>query len=356
MRKIIAIPMGALATAEQSPYHRPWASFSQPSRNKTQGELGLWPREQLAHRVHFRHQLSSLLTMQGDDENGAGLIHYTHTPVVARGECHSLVAEAEAIAATAGGWGQLGLGRPGWLPLTEMPRANAWFKQRLDALFYPFLRASWSDHLPPLDHAHGSLRVVDAFFSKYASSSTGGDRGLMAKLFKHRDTRYGTVFSFNLALNGPEDFAGGGTWIETLGRAVHSRAGHLLTHASGVMHGGNPVWSGTRYILVVFCTYEEARRHRANTTTWADAFTKAVTTRDNALIHAAGGPESVGVVGAGLEDYAPAPPIAASGSGSSVPQAADAALARRQPQAHPVQTVVWSWLGSASHLWRGGGV
>ena len=50
--------------------------------------------------------------------------------------------------------------------------------------------------------------------------------------------------------------AGGGTWFEGLGRSIQSERGHIMTHASGCMHGGHPITSGTRYILVAFVIVE----------------------------------------------------------------------------------------------------
>ena len=50
--------------------------------------------------------------------------------------------------------------------------------------------------------------------------------------------------------------AGGGTWFEGLGRSIQSERGHIMTHASGCLHGGHPISSGTRYILVAFVIVE----------------------------------------------------------------------------------------------------
>ena len=37
---------------------------------------------------------------------------------------------------------------------------------------------------------------------------------------------------------------------------MRSPKGHLLAHSSALMHGGHPISSGVRYILVAFCTID----------------------------------------------------------------------------------------------------
>ena len=90
---------------------------------------------------------------------------------------------------------------------------------------------------------HPPLRVSDAFVVKYNASA--GQRQMAA----HRD---GALFSFNVALNGLDEYEGGGTYFRTLGTNLRSEKGHVLAHMSGMLHGGHPITSGTRYILVSF--------------------------------------------------------------------------------------------------------
>ena len=75
--------------------------------------------------------------------------------------------------------------------------------------------------------------------------------------------RSGTLFSFNVALNGLEEYEGGGTYFRRLEHtggtaALRSPKGHLLAHSSALVHGGHPISSGVRYILVAFCTIDPA--------------------------------------------------------------------------------------------------
>ena len=78
----------------------------------------------------------------------------------------------------------------------------------------------------------------------------------------------GALFSFNVALNDLDEYAGGGTYFRQLdgiegvdcaqgaeaADVLRSPKGHLLAHSSALMHGGHAVSSGVRYILVAFCT------------------------------------------------------------------------------------------------------
>lgn len=74
-----------------------------------------------------------------------------------------------------------------------------------------------------------------------------------SELRPHRD---GSVFSFNIALNPMEEYEGGGTWFHSLGDAIRIDQGHIVSHASGILHGGHGITRGRRYILVAFCIVE----------------------------------------------------------------------------------------------------
>lgn len=109
--------------------------------------------------------------------------------------------------------------------------------------------------------------------------------GGQTELKPHRD---GSVVSFNIALNPSSEFDGGGTYFAGLQDALrieqvrdgsvfylrrecgtvpflymrasepHTHAhlntikiqGHVVSHASNVLHGGHPITRGKRYILV----------------------------------------------------------------------------------------------------------
>lgn len=105
-----------------------------------------------------------------------------------------------------------------------------------------------------------ALRVADAFIVKY--DAAGGQ----TMLAPHRD---GSVLSFNVALNERGEYEGGGTWFAGLDQSMPIDKGHVCCHASGVLHGGHPITSGVRYILVAFVIVEGYQN-------WAMRFMKSV--------------------------------------------------------------------------------
>lgn len=71
----------------------------------------------------------------------------------------------------------------------------------------------------------------------------------------HRDQ---STHSFILALNPLTEYKGGGTYFADLKEAVRTPQGHLLSFAGGqILHAGDPVVSGTRYIIAAFVLLED---------------------------------------------------------------------------------------------------
>ena len=61
-----------------------------------------------------------------------------------------------------------------------------------------------------------------------------------------------STISFIIPLN--DDFSGGGTYIHSLGRVVAPSIGGMLSFCGGeLLHGGDPIIEGVRYILAAFC-------------------------------------------------------------------------------------------------------
>lgn len=94
------------------------------------------------------------------------------------------------------------------------------------------------------------LNIVDLFIVKY--DVNGQDH-----LEFHRD---GSIISFNILLN--EEFTGGGTIIEhveedgSLVKKLYvSDKGDLFIHPGKLLHSGNKIKSGVRYILVGFIDF-----------------------------------------------------------------------------------------------------
>lgn len=57
----------------------------------------------------------------------------------------------------------------------------------------------------------------------------------------------------NLALSRSDTYAGGGTTIAALGgQVIRLELGEFLLHPGSLVHGGNPITAGTRYLLITF--------------------------------------------------------------------------------------------------------
>ena len=215
------------------------------------------------------------------------LVHTTAEPLVTLEECDAIVDESEVAtgsialcpppfrllpltvaasvafvqewATRAGGWTSTRhFNHPTIdIPLSELPRTRALLNERvLPERIYPMLGQAFENSLPNWR----ALRVADAFVVKY--DAAGGQ----TKLAPHRD---GSVLSFNIALNERGEYEGGGTWFEGLGQSLPIDKGHVCAHASGVFHGGHPITSGVRYILVAFVICEGYQN-------WAMRFMKSV--------------------------------------------------------------------------------
>lgn len=191
--------------------------------------------------------------------DGECLIHTTAEPLLTSKECNYIIGEAEEWAARKGGWTSTRhFNHPTIdIPLAELPLTRQLLNMDvLPSRIYPLLGHAFEKALP----SWRALRVADAFIVKY--DAAGGQ----TMLAPHRD---GSVLSFNIALNPRSDYEGGGTWFAGLGRALPMEQGHVCTHASGVMHGGHPITSGVRYILVAFVIVEGYQN-------WAMRFMKDV--------------------------------------------------------------------------------
>ncbi|KAJ8598580.1 hypothetical protein CTAYLR_001709 [Chrysophaeum taylorii] len=176
-----------------------------------------------------------------DGVNFGHLVSHSAKPLFDDRELDAVVDECEERASTTGWSTSRHLNYPTTdVSLADLPRTLDWFRNdALPSVVYPFLTDSYGFVLPDPRH----LRVVDAFVVKY--NATNGQ----TRLEPHRD---GSIVSFNIALNDLRDYEGGGTWFEGIQTAIRSPKGHVLAHASGLLHGGHPITSGVRYILVAF--------------------------------------------------------------------------------------------------------
>jgi predicted 2-oxoglutarate/Fe(II)-dependent dioxygenase YbiX len=95
------------------------------------------------------------------------------------------------------------------------------------------------------------LDFNDVFIVKYEADK-------QSSLDKHTD---GSAFSFNILLNSPEEFEGGGTIFyekrnnDSNSILVSNTKGGLIFHSGQQTHAGNKITKGIRYILVGFVSY-----------------------------------------------------------------------------------------------------
>lgn len=115
------------------------------------------------------------------------------------------------------------------------------------------------------------LSYLDLFVAHYQAKSNDEehDSSIMDRLEAHRD---GTLLSFSLLLNDPNDFTGGGTFYDALrdvdqqqvsensderilhpGGIIRPKAeGQAVLHCGKILHGADVVTSGKRTVLVGF--------------------------------------------------------------------------------------------------------
>jgi hypothetical protein len=133
-------------------------------------------------------------------------------------------------------------------PLTALPRASAW----LDTQLKTKLLAAAAGAFPHARLSAHELRCSAASLVKYNASAGQTRLGL------HRDA---PLLTGVVPLNSLGESQGGGTIIEALRRSsspghqggvLRRPTGHLILHPSTLRHGGAPITSGVRYILVLW--------------------------------------------------------------------------------------------------------
>eukprot|EP00291_Cryptomonas_curvata_P021622 CAMPEP_0172172698 /NCGR_PEP_ID=MMETSP1050-20130122/12598_1 /TAXON_ID=233186 /ORGANISM="Cryptomonas curvata, Strain CCAP979/52" /LENGTH=548 /DNA_ID=CAMNT_0012844281 /DNA_START=61 /DNA_END=1703 /DNA_ORIENTATION=+ len=170
-------------------------------------------------------------------------------------ECEAVVAEAEEEAA-ARGWttSRHKTHATTDLPIARLPRFSRHWNDTVSAR----VKAAVGEEF---GFRPDEVEPVDVFVVKYSGQ---GQRSLSV----HRD---GALLTFSLLLNRPEDFSGGGLYLERAGRVYRPAQGVAVVHSGKVRHGGYPIDSGARYILVGFCLVRSAQlREELEGWRWGD--------------------------------------------------------------------------------------
>ncbi|CAM9853492.1 unnamed protein product, partial [Ectocarpus fasciculatus] len=171
-------------------------------------------------------------------------IFLSREPVLSPEECRGVIQAAEDYSQENGGWTT---SRHYAVPTTDLPvhaleSTLPWFRSLVRSRLFPALAKQFN-------LAAGPRRVFvhDAFVVRY-------EEGKQRHLPLHRDQ---STHSFTIALNGLDRYTGGGTFFPTLGRSLRPAEGHALSFRGGILHGGDPLLKGVRYIIACFCYYDD---------------------------------------------------------------------------------------------------
>lgn len=155
--------------------------------------------------------------------------------VLSPDECDSVLAAVVSTAAASGTWCT---SRHFEFATTDMaardvPIVDKWIRTTLRRRLFPVLHER---------HGAVGLAYRDLFFVKYAHLEQND-------LPLHRDA---TPLSFNVLLNSPHHFSGGGTFIEADDHTYCLDIGDALVHSGALRHAAARVTSGHRFVLVAF--------------------------------------------------------------------------------------------------------
>ena len=178
-----------------------------------------------------------------------GRCYVTKDPIISLEECQHVIDAAEEYAASRGSGG--------WttsrhyavpttdLPLYELKELHTWFYNLWDRTIRPVLREQFkltSGTSTTTGCQKRDVFLHDAFVVRYDSSR-------QRSLPPHYDE---STLSFIVTLN--KDFKGGGTFIHVLGKSIAPTPGGMLSFCGGdLLHSGDPVVKGERYIIAAFC-------------------------------------------------------------------------------------------------------
>lgn len=188
------------------------------------------------------------------DELGEAPVFVTRreTPLFTSQECEEVIQMAESYYEDQV-WPKLPSGQyyiqGFWIK--DVPAVSKWFTEMCKARLFPLLKQQFPEFVDDVS----DLVVDQAYLFKYKA-----EPGLRTEI--HTDAG---CLSFTFALNSKEDYEGGGTWVEGLecinnedesfegGDVIEMDAGQCTVRPGGVRHCGNPLRTGTRYIIGGFC-------------------------------------------------------------------------------------------------------
>lgn len=170
------------------------------------------------------------------------------TPLFSAEECKDVVSKAEAHF-NGGEWTRLPSGQydVAGIWIRDVPAVKEWFNHMLKERLFPLLVKKFPHFVPDIE----DLVCDNAYLFKY-TPETGRRTDV------HTDSG---CLSFTIALNGEDEYDGGGTWFEGLdsgeseskSEIIEMDIGQCTVRPGGVKHCGHAVTKGTRYIIGGFC-------------------------------------------------------------------------------------------------------
>ena len=166
-------------------------------------------------------------------------------PILTRNECSQVIEWAESAAKKR---------KNGWttsrhyavpttdIPIHEVPIILEWF----NSIFFHRLRPLLQVQFGVNEAGKGgcNIHIHDAFVVRY-------DARKQRHLPLHRDQ---STHSFTIALNDKDEYDGGGTFVMKLKDSIRPSIGGVLSfRGDKLLHGGDPLLRGRRYIIVAFC-------------------------------------------------------------------------------------------------------
>lgn len=107
-----------------------------------------------------------------------------------------------------------------------------------------------------------TANVVETLHTLYSNKAVRMD-GNQPHILKYCEHHRGVELhhdrcdvTVQLMLSASSDYAGGGTRFPNLAQVVRLEQGEMLLHPGSLVHGGDEITSGKRYILVWFCHLE----------------------------------------------------------------------------------------------------
>ena len=199
------------------------------------------------------------------DELGSKSVFVTRreTPMFTKDECDKIIQKAEEYYASVDEsgqqreWPKMESGQyyvQGFFIKDGPPEIKEWFTRMVKRRLFEALNYQFPDFVDGIEN----LVVDNAYMFKYIHAP-----GLRTEI--HTDQG---CLSFTFALNSNSEYEGGGTFVEGLttvggddtsniNRIIEMDIGQCTVRPGGIRHGGNPLESGTRYIIGGFCMHKK---------------------------------------------------------------------------------------------------